>query len=99
MAYSAADTRHIADAARANGVFAMEALWTRFLPAAASLKDLVMEGALGDVHAITGSFGTSQESNPANGMFDAGLGGGAVSHLAPYPLSWGQWLFGEPQIG
>jgi predicted dehydrogenase len=97
FACSAADTRQIADAARANGVFAMEALWTRFLPAAAALKSLVDLGALGEVHAIAGSFGTSQQADPANGMFDAGLGGGAVSHLAPYPLSWGQWLFGEPQ--
>ena len=97
FACSADDARHIADAARANGVFAMEALWTRFLPAAAALKNLVDEGALGDIHAITGSFGTSREPNPANGMFDTGLGGGVVSHLAPYPLSWGQWLFGEPQ--
>lgn len=97
FACSAADARHVADAARANGVFAMEALWTRFLPAATALKNLVDEGALGRVHAITGSFGTSQQPNPANGMFDAGLGGGAVSHLAPYPLSWGQWLFGEPE--
>ena len=97
FACSVADARHIADAARANGVFAMEALWTRFLPAATALKNLVDEGALGEVHAITGSFGTSQQPNPANGMFDAALGGGAVSHLGAYPLSWGQWLFGDPQ--
>src|SRR3954447_11066327 len=39
FASSAADARRIVEAAQANGVFAMEAMWTRFLPAARALRD------------------------------------------------------------
>jgi predicted dehydrogenase len=98
FATSAADAQRIADAARARGVFAMEAMWTRFLPAAQALRDQLAGGAIGDVRFVTGSFGISQRPDPANGMFDPALGGGALAHLGAYPLSLGQWLFGTPSV-
>lgn len=93
---TAADAAKIASAARSNGVFAMEAMWTRFLPATLALRDRIASSDIGDVRAIRASFGSSQIPDPANGMFDPALGGGAVAHLGAYPLSLGQWLFGTP---
>lgn len=98
FAANAADARRIASAARAQGVFAMEAMWTRFLPAGRALREAVAVGRIGQVRFVTGSFGTSQRPEPANGMFDRRLGGGAVAHLGAYPLSLGQWLFGTPTL-
>ncbi len=94
LAISAADARRIADAARARSVFAMEAMWTRFLPAATAMRELVLGGRLGEIKMVSGDFGLSQRPESRNGMFDPRLGGGAMAHLGAYPLSLGQWLFG-----
>ena len=98
FASSAADAERIAAAALARGVFAMEAMWTRFLPAAQALRDRLKGGVIGTPRLMSGSFGISQVPDPANGIFDAALGGGAVAHLGAYPLSLGQWLFGTPDV-
>lgn len=98
FAATAADAARIADAARARGVFAMEGMWTRFLPAAQALRDHLSAGAVGDVHVIAGNFGTSQTPDRDAGMFDPALGGGALAHLGPYPLSLAQWFFGTPAL-
>ena len=93
---TAADAQRIADAARAKSVFAMEGLWTRFLPAAQAVREKIAARTVGEPRFVTGSFGTSQVPDGANGMFDPALGGGAISHLGAYPLSLAQWLFGTP---
>jgi predicted dehydrogenase len=96
FASTALDAERIANAARANAVFAMEAVWTRFLPAARALYESVAAKEAGAVRFVRGSFGTSQCPDAANSMFNPELGGGAVTHLGAYPLSLGQWLFGSP---
>ncbi|MGE5539453.1 MAG: Gfo/Idh/MocA family protein [Gemmatimonas sp.] len=98
FATSAAEAARIAEAARAKGVFAMEAMWTRFLPAAQALREKVVANDVGEVRLVTGNFGISQKPDPTNGMFNAALGGGALAHLGPYPLSLTQWLFGAPTL-
>ena len=98
FASSATDAQRVADAARSVSVFAMEAMWTRFLPAAQALRDMMAGGEIGEPRLISGSFGTSQRVDPHNGMFDPALGGGALAHLGAYPLSLGQWLFGTPEL-
>lgn len=96
FATTAAAAARIAAAARSRSVFAMEGLWTRFLPAAQALKREVIAKRIGEVRLIAGNFGISQVPDGGSGMFDRALAGGAVSHLAPYPLSLAQWLFGTP---
>ena len=96
FASNAAQATEIATAARAAGVFAMEGMWTRFLPAAAALRDQLTAGAVGEVRQVSGSLGFSKAVDAADGDFDAARGGGAVAHLGVYPLSLGQWLFGTP---
>jgi predicted dehydrogenase len=86
----------IAGAARETGVFCMEAMWTRFMPALTRLKALIEEGAIGEPRMIAGSFGISNAVDPAYGNFDPARGGGALAHLGLYPISLGQWLFGTP---
>ncbi len=94
--FSAAEAQQIAAAARAKSVFAMEAMWTRFLPAARAMHEKLAARCVGDVRLLSGSFGTSQTPVLANGMFNPALGGGALAHLGAYPLSLAQWLFGAP---
>lgn len=98
FAFSAADARRIADAARARSVFAMEAMWTRFLPAAQALRDKLAARSVGEVRLVAANFGTSQVPDQSNGIFNPSLGGGALAHLGAYPLSLAQWLFGSPTL-
>jgi predicted dehydrogenase len=98
FAFSAAEASRIAEAARSNSVFAMEAMWTRFLPAVQAMRDKLAAREVGDVRLVAGNFGTSQVPDRANGVFNPALGGGAVAHLGVYPLSLAQWLFGSPTL-
>jgi predicted dehydrogenase len=96
FASTMAEAVQIADAARAKSIFAMEAMWTRFLPAAQAMRDKLAARSVGQVRLIAGNFGVSQTPSDSNGVFDPALGGGALSHLGAYPLSLAQWLFGSP---
>jgi predicted dehydrogenase len=98
FAATADDARRIADAARAHGVFAMEGMWTRFLPAAQALRDATLSGEVGRARMVSGSFGSSATPDPSSGKFDPARGGGAIAHLGVYPLSLGLWLFGTPDL-
>src|SRR5262245_6402274 len=70
-----AEALRIADAARAKSVFAMEAMWTRFLPAAQALKEQLAARCVGEVRLVSGNFGDSKVPDPANGNLDPALGG------------------------
>jgi len=96
FAVTAAEATRLAELARSKAVFAMEAMWTRFLPAAQALRERIAAGDIGAVRFVAGNFGTSQTPDRTNGLFDPALGGGAISHLGAYPISLGQWLFGAP---
>ena len=48
------DTERIVDAARGAGVFAMEAMWTRFNPGIVRVRELVDAGAIGQVRGVQG---------------------------------------------
>jgi predicted dehydrogenase len=97
FAAHAQDAKRIADAARASGTFCMEGMWTRFNPAARRLKQLVAEGALGEVRQIHGEFCASNAVDPASSSFDPARGGGALLQYGVYPLSLARWMLGAPQ--
>jgi len=95
FASSPAEAKLIIEAARRHGVFAMEAMWTRFLPAVRQFHEQVAAGAVGDVRLVSGSFGTSKRFDPKDNSFSVARGG-AVAQLGVYPLSLAQSLFGTP---
>ena len=45
-------TRAVVAVARETGVFAMEAMWTRFQPAVVELRRLIADGAIGEVRSV-----------------------------------------------
>ena len=87
FALDAGQARDIIEAARASGVFCMEAMWTRFLPLIREAKRRISEGALGDIHTLIGSFGAAEATGPENNLFSAALGGGALLDRGVYPIS------------
>lgn len=93
-----ADTAAIIEAAHARGVFVMEAMWTRFLPAMVHLRELVASGALGEIRAVYGDLLAFREFEPADRLFNPVLGGGAVLDLGVYVISFAQQFLGAPDM-
>lgn len=91
---SAAEAREVAAAARAAGVFAMEAMWTRFLPQTDVLLQLVADGVLGEIAIVEAEFCAPFDRERNARVFAPTIGGGALLDIGVYPLSFGRFLLG-----
>ncbi len=91
-----AGAREIVNAARANGVFVMEAMWTRFQPVIVRARELIADGAIGEVRAVQADLGVGREVDPTDRLFDPAQGGGAMLDLGVYVVSFTQMLLGTP---
>ncbi len=80
--------------ARANKLFLMEAMWTRFMPALAAVRAVIASGEIGAVSQVTADFGFAATTDPAHRVNDPALGGGALLDLGIYPLSIAAALLG-----
>jgi predicted dehydrogenase len=87
----------VVDLARKTGVFVMEAMWTRFQPVVVALRQLVAEGAIGEVRSVQADLGVTREYDPTDRLFDVALGGGALLDLGVYVVSFAQMLLGTPE--
>jgi predicted dehydrogenase len=84
------------EAARSRGVFLMEAMWARFLPHMVRVRELLAEGALGDVRVVIADHNQWFERDPNHRLFDPTVGGGALLDLGIYPVSFASMVFGAP---
>jgi predicted dehydrogenase len=93
---NAAEARDIAGEARKRGLFAMEAMWTRFLPHTAVIRDWLARGVLGDVVTVTADHGQWFAEDAGFRLFAPELGGGALLDLGVYPVSFASMVLGPP---
>lgn len=92
-ALSAADAEAIYAAARHAGVFSMEAMWSRYLPQASILRQLVNSGAIGKVEVLQADFG--QDNRTIERLWIPGQSS-IIHDMGIYPLSFAQMLLGDP---
>lgn len=99
MAINHHEVQRMIDCARENGVFLMEAMWTRFLPCVEELVRLIRGGVIGEVRNIFGEFSwVCERPDPRDRLFDPALAGGALLDLGVYPLMLSMQLLGsEPE--
>jgi predicted dehydrogenase len=81
--------------ARKNNALLMEAMWTRFLPAICKTKELIANGAIGNVRLICADFGFRTNVNPEGRLFAPALGGGSLLDVGIYNLSLCSMIFGK----
>jgi predicted dehydrogenase len=93
---NAAEAQELVAVARAEGLFLMEAMWTRFLPHIDEIRRLLAEGALGDVVTVTADHGQWFAKDPDFRLFAPELGGGALLDLGVYPVSFASMVLGKP---
>jgi len=98
FAVSAAESEEMAAAARANGVFLMEAMWTRFLPAWRQVRRWLDEGAIGDVRLINATFGFRGRWNPEGRLLNPELAGGGILDVGIYVTSAAYWVTGRDPV-
>jgi predicted dehydrogenase len=95
FALNAAQGRRMRDAASAAGVFLMEAMWSRFLPAYRAIVEAVEAGRIGTPLQVDADFGFRRPViDPHHRLFDLAQGGGALLDLGIYPIHLCQLLLG-----
>jgi uncharacterized protein (TIGR00369 family) len=93
---NAAEARDIVGVARERGLFAMEAMWTRFLPHVAVIRDWLAQGRLGEIVTVTADHGQWFAEDAGFRLFAPELGGGALLDLGVYPVSFASMVLGQP---
>jgi predicted dehydrogenase len=97
FAMNAIEAREMTEAAHAEGLFAMEAMWTRFLPHVVEIRRLLAEGALGSIVSFTADHGQWFAEDRSSRLFAPDLGGGALLDLGVYPVSFASMVLGRPE--
>lgn len=92
-----AEAARVRDVARARGLLAMEAMWTRYLPGMVRIRELVRSGALGDVRAVFADHTQRISADPNHRLSAMDLGGGALLDLGIYPISFAWDVLGAPE--
>jgi predicted dehydrogenase len=93
---TAAEAEDLVATARAEGLFLMEAMWTRFLPHIAEIRRLLADGALGDIVTVSADHGQWFAQDAEFRLFAPELGGGALLDLGVYPVSFASMVLGKP---
>lgn len=96
IAINAGEAEEMIAAARREGCFLMEAMWTRFLPPIVRLREMLAEGAIGDVRMVMADFGFRGGDDPDGRLSNAALGGGGLLDVGIYPIALASMILGKP---
>ena len=91
---NADQAREVAREAADRRLLVMEAMWTRFLPHMAFVREVAASGRLGKVCSVHADHTQKLSDDPAHRLNDLALGGGALLDLGVYPLSFAHDLLG-----
>jgi predicted dehydrogenase len=74
----------------------MEAMWARFLPHYAKVREIVDSGVLGPILSIHADHGQRLADQGIARLIDPALAGGALLDLGIYPVSFAHMILGNP---
>ena len=83
---NAAEARELVDLARSNGLFLMEAMWSRFLPHYDVIEQAVQGGLIGEVTTVFADHGQRLYPGGPQRLSSPELAGGALLDLGVYPI-------------
>ena len=96
FAVNAKQAQAMVDAAAKNKVALMEAMWARFLPHYAKVREIVASGVLGPILSIHADHGQRLADQGIARLVDPQLAGGALLDLGIYPISFAHMILGNP---
>ena len=92
---NAGEAREVLDASAQLGLFAMEAMWTRFLPHMDVVRQAVETGLLGEVLTVMADHGQLLHPDGPERLSSPHLAGGSLLDLGVYPLSFTSMVLGS----
>ena len=96
ISVNAVQAQSMIDAAARNGVALMEAMWARFLPHYAKVREIVDSGVLGPILSIHADHGQRLADQGIARLIEPALAGGALLDLGIYPVSFAHMILGTP---
>ncbi|WP_040196147.1 Gfo/Idh/MocA family protein [Candidatus Soleaferrea massiliensis] len=85
----------VIELAREKKLFLMEALWTRFQPAANALVKTIRDGVIGDVHMLKAELCFLLNRDKEFRLLNPNLAGGALLDVGIYPITMASLVFGS----
>jgi dihydrodiol dehydrogenase / D-xylose 1-dehydrogenase (NADP) len=92
------EAEEVLNYAKAQGVFIMEAMWTRFLPNIVHVKKLLTEDTIGEIRFLQGSFGFSAPNNPQDRLLNVNLAGGSLLDVGVYLVSLAYFILDKDPV-
>ncbi len=96
FAVNAKQAQAMVDAAAKNRVALMEAMWARFLPHYAKVREIIASGVLGPILSIHADHGQRLADQGIARLVEPQLAGGALLDLGIYPISFAHMILGNP---
>lgn len=91
---TAAEAEAVFALSRERGLFCMEAMWSRFLPATREVHAWLGEGRIGEIRQVIADFGFRTEWNPKSRHFDPEQCGGSLLDVGVYSLAFADMALG-----
>jgi predicted dehydrogenase len=95
FAVNAAQVERMIQCARKKNIFLMEAMWTRFLPTVCKARELIKNGAIGNVRLVNADFGFRTDIKEESRLFALAYAGGSLLDVGIYNLSMCSMIYGE----
>jgi predicted dehydrogenase len=94
---NAAEAETCIQLAQEKGLFLMEAIWMRYIPAIVKLRQLVNDGLIGTIKMIQADFAFHSPFDAEHRLYNPALGGGSLLDVGIYPISFTTMLLGQPK--
>ena len=98
LGINTAEVEEMIATSKEQGVFLMEALWTRFNPTIKKVKTLIEDGTLGNLKYINADFAFYALDRPLESrVFNLDLAGGSILDIGIYPVFLAYLFLGKPK--
>jgi len=96
FAVNAKEAQEMVATAQKNNVALMEAMWARFLPHYAQVREVIASGVLGTILTVQADHGQRLADRNIPRLVEPALAGGALLDLGIYPVSFAHMVLGNP---
>ena len=96
FAVNAKEAQEMVAAAQKKNIALMEAMWARFLPHYAQVREIIASGVLGTILTVQADHGQRLADRNIPRLVEPSLAGGALLDLGIYPVSFAHMVLGNP---